>query len=41
MDIRSAFFAPWSDAPDMKLGEYARTLDKCQRAAKKIEGENM
>ena len=41
MDIRAAFFAPWSNAPDMKLGEYARTLDKCQCAAKKVEGENM
>ena len=34
LDIRAAFFAPWSDAPDMNLGEYARTLDKRQCAAK-------
>ena len=34
IEIRAVFFAPWSDAPDMNLGEYARTLNKCQRAAK-------
>ena len=32
--IRAAFFTPWSDAPDMNLGEYAKTLYKRQRAAK-------
>ena len=34
LDIRAAFFAPWSDAPDMNLREYARTLDKRQHIAK-------
>ena len=36
LEIRAAFFAPWSNAPDMNLGEYARTLDKRQRAAKNL-----
>ena len=34
LEIRAAFFAQWYDAPDMNLNEYARTLDKRQRAAK-------
>ena len=34
LDIRAAFFAPWSDTPNMNLSEYARTLDKRQHAAK-------
>ena len=34
--IRAAYFTPWSDAPDMNLGEYARMLDKRQRAVKKL-----
>ena len=36
LEIRAAFFAPCSDAPDMNLGEYSRTLDKLQRDAKTL-----
>ena len=36
LENRAAFFAPCYDAPDMSLGEYSRTLDKSQRAAKKL-----
>ena len=36
LEIRAAFFSLWSDAPDMNLGEYSRTLDKHQYAAKKL-----
>ena len=35
LDINTAFFAPWSDALDMNLGEYARTIIKRKQAAKK------
>ena len=31
LEIMAAFFAPWSDAPDMNLGDYARTLNKRQQ----------
>ena len=41
LEIRDAFFALWSDAPDMNLGDYARTIDRRQRAAKKIEGKHI
>ena len=41
LEIRAAFFALWSNAQDMNLGEYARTIDRRQRAAKKIEGKNI
>ena len=34
LEIMAAFFALWSDAPDMNLRDYARTLDKRQRVAK-------
>ena len=36
LENRAAFFAPCYDVPDMSLGEYSRTLDKSQRAAKKL-----
>ena len=36
LEIRSAFFAPWYNAPDMNLGEYVGTLEKRQRTAKKL-----
>ena len=41
LNIRAALFAPWSDTLDTNLGEYARTLDKRQRAAKKNEGDHI
>ena len=36
LDISAEFFDPWSDTPDINLGEYTRTLNKRQRAAKKV-----
>ena len=34
LKIRAALFAPLSNVPGMNLGDYARTLDKRQHAAK-------
>ena len=36
LEIRAAFFAPWSDTTDMNVGEYSRTIDKRKRAANKM-----